>query len=73
MYDISGRIEAVLMPVGVTLGIPQDSLVSGKAPATGMLTINLLQLHFAHNRPHCIANNCFEMGQPLLQLRKDEG
>jgi len=42
MYDISGSLETVLMPIGITFCIPQDVLVSGKTPATGMLTINLL-------------------------------
>ena len=49
---VSSNFAAILMPVGIGLGIMQHGLVSSKTPAADMLTINLLQRHFTHNHPH---------------------
>jgi len=48
---VSSDIAAILMPVGIGLGIMQHGLVSGKTPAADMFTINLYQLCLAHSHP----------------------
>jgi len=37
---VSSHIAAIVMPVGIGLGIMQHGLVSGKTPAADMSTIN---------------------------------
>jgi hypothetical protein len=48
---VSSHIVAILMPVGICLGIMQHGLVSGKTPAADMFTVNLFQLCLAHSHP----------------------
>jgi len=49
---VAGDIKAILMPVGIALGIAQHSLVSGKTPAADMLAINFLELHLTHTHTY---------------------
>ena len=57
MDCVAGNITAILMPVGIGLGIMQHGLVFGKPPAADMFTINLFEFHLAHSHPITLTLN----------------